>query len=141
MVVPASGDVLQTIVRFPRLAPYRFEVPADVTLFRQGSIADAALLLEKGRVELSIMVHGAQAILEILGEGEFLGEMALLDGGPRSATARTLETCVVKVIPADQFHAHIASLDSMTRAILIKLSQRVRAGNVSKVMFPGAFKG
>jgi CRP-like cAMP-binding protein len=133
-----KGDVLQNIVQYPRLAPYRFEIPANVTLFRQGNIADAAILLEKGRIELSITVHGTEAILEIINEGEVLGEMALLDGAPRSATARTLESCVVKVIPADHFHAHIASLDSMTRAMLIKLSQRVRAGNPAKVMFPRA---
>jgi hypothetical protein len=45
-----KGDVLQNIVQYPRLAPYRFEIPANVTLFRQGNIADAALLLEKGRL-------------------------------------------------------------------------------------------
>lgn len=138
MNAPIKGDVLQTIVQYPRLAPYRFEVPPNVTLFRQGNFADAALLLESGRVELSVSVLGAEAILEIIGEGEFLGEMALLDGEPRSATARTLETCVLKVIPADQFHAHIASLDSMTRAMLIKLSLRVRAGNTAKVLYPRA---
>lgn len=137
MLHVVAGDVLQTVVQYPRLSPFRFEIPAGVTLFRQGSLADAALLLELGRVELLVTVNGAEAVLDVVSEGEFVGEMALLDGLPRSATARTVEPCVVKVIPAEQFHAHIASLDSMTRALLIKLCQRVRNGNTAKVLYPG----
>src|ERR1700751_4119210 len=60
------------------------EVPAGSAVFNEGETGAELYILESGQVEL---VQGAGAALATLGPGDFLGEMALLDGQPHTATA------------------------------------------------------
>lgn len=65
-----------------------FELEAGGLLFRQGDPGDALYCVEHGRIALTVrMPGGGQVPLSEVGPGEVLGEMALLDAGPRSATA------------------------------------------------------
>lgn len=67
----------------------------DATIFARMEPGDALLLIETGRVEISVTsMSGRKSVLNHMGPGEALGEIALLDGGPRSAdvTAATQTT-------------------------------------------------
>ena len=67
-------------------------VPAGHILFQEGDAGDGLYGILAGRVAFTVdSVQGKGLILNVLGPGEFFGEIALLDGGPRSATvtART----------------------------------------------------
>src|SRR5215212_10690574 len=66
--------------------------PAGSVLFRKGEGGDAMYLIEGGRVRIHIRDReGADVTLAELARGDFFGEMALLDGKPRSASATVTE--------------------------------------------------
>jgi len=60
-------------------------------LFRQGDEGTALYVILQGRIKISVSRRMDKMTLAILGQGEFLGEMALLDGLPRSADAMAME--------------------------------------------------
>ena len=95
------------------------ELPAGKTLTREG---------EPGR-EFAVIVDGSVEVrrkgrkLRVLGPGEWLGEIALLTGGPRTATATTLEPTRVLLIRGGMFR----SLLERTPSIAYKVLERVAA--------------
>ena len=63
-------------------------------LFRAGQPGEAMYIVKQGEVELYIKDHAGQHIrLAVAGPGAIFGELALLDAGPRTATALALEHC------------------------------------------------
>jgi CRP/FNR family transcriptional regulator, cyclic AMP receptor protein len=65
-------------------------------VFSQGQVADAVFYIQQGKVKLTVVSEqGKEAVVAILGPGQFFGE-ACLNGHPlRIATTRTLEECVI----------------------------------------------
>jgi CRP/FNR family transcriptional regulator, cyclic AMP receptor protein len=65
-------------------------------VFSQGQVADAVFYIQQGKVKLTVVSEqGKEAVVAILGSGQFFGE-ACLNGHPlRIATTRTLEECVI----------------------------------------------
>lgn len=121
---------------FQRLGAGRFLVRQGTCLFREGQRGTGAFMIESGRVELMKRVRGSETVLAIAGPGEILGEMALIDGNPRSATAITTTETVLLAIPASQFSAHLSQLDPVTRMILRKMTRLVRTGNETLIFRP-----
>ena len=73
-------------------------------VFREGSPGDALYLLLAGKIRISREVAGmGEEALAILGEGDYFGEMSIIDGAPRSADARVHERCRLLAIPKDGF--------------------------------------
>ncbi len=70
-------------------------------LFNEGDAADGVYLLIKGELEVLRTVGSHEQILKRFKEGEFVGEVAVLDGGKRSACARALGSVTVGKIPKD----------------------------------------
>ncbi|MBK9655104.1 MAG: DUF1003 domain-containing protein [Rhodanobacteraceae bacterium] len=67
------------------------ELPAGTLLFQAGQPGEAMYVVKRGEIELYIKDHAGQKIaLATAGVGQVFGEMALLDHGPRTATARAL---------------------------------------------------
>src|SRR5271165_1936424 len=68
----------------------------DQIIFSQGEAADAVFYIQQGKVKLTVVSEqGKEAVVAILGPGQFFGE-ACLNGHPlRIATTRTLEECVI----------------------------------------------
>jgi selenocysteine lyase/cysteine desulfurase/CRP-like cAMP-binding protein len=71
------------------------EVDSGAALVTEGQAADSAYVVLRGAVEVSRERHGRNVRLATLGPGRMLGELSLLDGGPRTATCRALEPAVV----------------------------------------------
>ena len=95
-------------------------------LFREGEEADAAYLVEKGKLEVTKKVRDDETVLAMMGPGDIIGEMALIDGAPRSASVRAMEDTVVLRVSKANFQERLAGIDPICRAILTRLSQRVR---------------
>src|SRR5437764_10890959 len=69
------------------------ECEAGSDLFRAGDAGDSMYLIEKGKIQISMKSSdGEELILAVLGQGDFFGEMALIDGHPRSANATICES-------------------------------------------------
>jgi CRP/FNR family cyclic AMP-dependent transcriptional regulator len=68
-------------------------------LFRKGDPGRSMYLILEGRIQIYMeSSDGQAAVLRVLESGQFLGEMALLDGGARSANAMTMTPCEVFVL-------------------------------------------
>lgn len=104
--------------------------PAKHVIFREGEEGDRLLLLLEGRVKVSLTSpEGKEAILSILEPGQLIGEMSLLDGGPRSATVTTMDACRFLVIWRKDFLGFLERRPHVALALLQALSLRLRATN------------
>lgn len=87
-------------------------------VFTEGSPGDCAYLIHTGKI--AITQNGVQ--LAVLGSNTMFGEMALLDGAPRMATASVLETTILIVIQKTVFEKKLEKADPfLIRLIRIML--------------------
>jgi len=75
------------------------DVPAGTVVFRQGDPGDALYFVHSGTVRITLTREGLKSELASLGKGDFFGEMALIDGSPRSATATCVTPCRLLSVP------------------------------------------
>jgi CRP-like cAMP-binding protein len=79
-------------------------VPQNTRLFRQGDKGDAMYLIESGRVRISIRdAEEQEVILAELAQGDFFGEMAIIDGRQRSADAKVIEDARLAILSREAF--------------------------------------
>jgi EAL domain-containing protein (putative c-di-GMP-specific phosphodiesterase class I) len=104
----------------------RRELFAGEVLYRQGDPSDCAWLVESGQVEL-VSVQGRRTARHgVLGAGELIGELGLLDGAPRSATATARSDCRLLAIEREQFLERLQAGDPILRTLVDSLLQRIR---------------
>jgi CRP/FNR family transcriptional regulator, cyclic AMP receptor protein len=78
------------------------KVPAQHTLFQAGDPGDSLFIVDKGEIELFIKdTAGQKIVLTTAGPGDMFGELAMLDSGPRTATALALTDSEVLVLDRD----------------------------------------
>ena len=63
------------------------EFPTGAVLFREGDPGKEMYVIQAGRISVSKKVRDVEKVLGTLGQGEFVGEMAIISNKPRSATA------------------------------------------------------
>jgi len=95
-------------------------------LFRQGDKADYAYIIESGSVEVSHRQGEQKLVLSNLGEGDIIGEMAIIDNLPRTASAQASEPTRVLAIPLDYISEKIADSDPTVRLCLRHIMARYR---------------
>ncbi|MFE3547400.1 cyclic nucleotide-binding domain-containing protein [Streptomyces kronopolitis] len=89
------------------LAPAHLR-PARSVLLRQGDPATHVILLDCGSTLVTLTGPGGErTLLAVRGPGELLGELAVLDAKPRSASVIAAEGCLVHLIPASDFLAFV----------------------------------
>jgi CRP/FNR family cyclic AMP-dependent transcriptional regulator len=104
----------------------RMSLRSGEILFREGDEGTALYIIHQGRIKISISKRTDKLTLAVLGEGEFLGEMALLDGQPRSADAVALEETRLYSLSRKDFLSFILNNENAVRTILSALSMRLR---------------
>jgi EAL domain-containing protein (putative c-di-GMP-specific phosphodiesterase class I) len=107
--------------------PYSVPFKAGATIFAEGDEPVGAFLIESGRIEISTTQFGERRVLAELGPGMLLGEMAVIDDSPRTATARALTHCRLTPIDSDQFAERLAAADPVVRALLMSQLTRYRS--------------
>src|SRR6267142_2531545 len=100
---------------------------AGAVLFRTGDEGDAMYLIEKGKVRICVRTKdGHEVSLTELHRGDFFGEMALLDGKPRSADARVAEDARLAVLSREHFLSFVSSNPNVALEMLTALTNRLR---------------
>jgi len=99
---------------------------ANEFLFKEGDEGDFAYIIESGSVEVSNQRGDRKLILSNLGEGDVLGEGAVIDKLPRTATARAIEPTRVIAIPVDYIDQKINAADPTVRLFLRLIMERYR---------------
>jgi CRP-like cAMP-binding protein len=105
------------------------EFPAGAVLFREGEPGREMYVVQQGRVTISKRVGEVEKILSSFGPGEFLGEMAILNAKPRSATATCAERSKLLVIDAKTFEAMVRSNAEIAIRMIKKLAGRLQEAN------------
>ncbi|HXI79927.1 MAG TPA: cyclic nucleotide-binding domain-containing protein [Verrucomicrobiae bacterium] len=99
------------------------EVPAGTALTHEGRQEGYFFVIVSGTVRIE---RGGRTI-NTIGAGDFLGEIALLDGGPRTATATTESPCRLLSLTFKRFHQLLDSSPPVRTAILEAVGVRLRA--------------
>jgi uncharacterized membrane protein len=102
-------------------------VPQNTRLFRQGDMGDAMYLIESGRVRISIRDNEEQeVILAELAQGDFFGEMSIIDGRQRSADAKVIEDARFAILSREAFLSFVRSNPDVALEMLSALTDRLR---------------
>jgi len=109
------------------------KIDAGDLIFSEGEPADAAFLIEEGTVEISVERDGGGQTLAMLGPGEVFGEMGVIDGSPRSATATAIGNCLLVEVSAEQIQQVIAKSDPFFAELMRKLVGRLRDTQASLI--------
>lgn len=105
----------------------RRTVRAGKAVFRQDDPGSSLYVIESGVVKVQrTSPEGKEVILTILGPGDFFGELALLDGEPRSADAVAKEDTALLVLERDDFLAFLDRAPAVATKLLAALSRRLR---------------
>lgn len=96
-------------------------------IFHKDQAGDALYIIESGRIRIFLPAEGGDELtVEVAGPGEVFGELALLDGRPRSASAETLEATAVYTISREEFRQSVAATPQLAVGLIELLSQRLR---------------
>ena len=96
-------------------------------IFHLGDPGDALFVIVTGDVKISLPSEtGDEAILATLSAGDVFGELALLDGAPRSASATALSATETVVLPRDRFRELIATEAGVRDALLASIAGELR---------------
>lgn len=118
-------DTVPTAAEYPQVAQHRIELQQGQVLFREGDAPDVAFLVESGC--LAITTGADQRLLAEVRAGELLGEMAVIDRSPRTATATAIATCVLVPITPEQIAERLVNTDPVVRALLEGQLRRYRS--------------
>jgi CRP/FNR family cyclic AMP-dependent transcriptional regulator len=108
------------------LRPRRFR--RDETIFHAGDPGDALFIVADGQVKITLPPDDGSepAILTTIGPGGFFGELAMLDGAPRSATAVALGAVATQVLHRDTFDRLVDTQPALRHALLTSLAGEIR---------------
>ncbi len=125
--VPLFASLEDDEVRDLRSLLRTREAPADTELFHAGDLGDAMYLIESGRVRITINDdENKEIILAELAQGDFFGEMAIIDGKQRSASATVSENAVLAVLSRDDFLRFIRNNPGVALEMLSATFGRLR---------------
>ena len=95
-------------------------------VFREGSPGDTAYIVQSGAVEIFKCKGDTEVVLGTVAEGGIFGEMALIDGEPRMASARAVAPTTLIVIGRNAFAAKMKDADPMVAGVIRLLARNIR---------------
>ncbi len=99
------------------------------TVFRQGDLGGSMYVIRSGKVRVLKEAHGRQREVTTLGPGDFFGEMAVVTGRPRSATAEVVEEAELLKVPADKLQEMVAGTGEVAIRLIRHLAERLENAN------------
>lgn len=148
MTASTSSRALQTVPFFANLSQGEAEDLAErlvirrfspgQIIFHHGDPGGLLYIIMRGKVKIAHSTpEGNEALLAILGEDDFFGELALLDDSPRSATAEALQLTETLTLHRDEFISFIHNNPQFSLHVLQTLARNIRRLNsqLSDVFF------
>lgn len=106
---------------------YKKEYPKNTIIFSEGDEPDSLYAVLKGKIWILLNnIHGKELVLTIHEEGDYFGEMALIDDSPRSATAMTKDDVELLLLQGKEFKNLLAAKPNMVFNLLKGLTHRFR---------------
>jgi len=140
-----DGSILESSALFSglertaldRLAHYSLlkTLEKNEQLFSQGDRSDGCFAILEGVLKVSVVSsEGHETLLAMLGAGDVIGEMGLIDAEPRSATATALKPCSLAFLASRDFIHTADNCPAIYVHMLKILSSRLRASNEAATM-------
>ncbi|HEX5614106.1 MAG TPA: cyclic nucleotide-binding domain-containing protein [Acidimicrobiia bacterium] len=98
-------------------------VAPGTEVVREGDVGEAMYLVADGQLR----VTRAGAELAVIGQGDFFGELALLDPAPRDATVTAVTNATVVALDREAFRATLDEVPSLRDALLVGMARRLHA--------------
>ena len=95
-------------------------------IFRENDPSNCAYIVGVGAIEICKKTPRGQKVLKVLGDNEIFGEMGLIDGLPRSATARARQDSVVYILTSKNFDTLVHTNPKALLPIMKVLTSRLR---------------
>jgi CRP/FNR family cyclic AMP-dependent transcriptional regulator len=106
----------------------REEVPANRPIFYIGEHGSSFMILASGRVAITQPDEdGKEMVINTAGPGSFFGELSLLDGGPRTATVRTMSDAVVLTLGREDFLQFVRAHPDFAIHLMEEMGRRQRS--------------
>jgi len=140
-IIPSDeADSLSRIPLFRRLTPEELEqlaqevdlvkFDADETIFNEQDKGDALYVVETGSVRIWVLDEDVEPVtLKELGSGEFFGELAVLDRGPRSTNATAIGETTLHRLSSDDFQAFLMKHPDVAIDVICEIGARMRQTN------------
>lgn len=130
----ARGEMPPAFAALPRALAERLWAEAKLvtagagkTLVALGAHSTSVYLVVSGRVQVTLVsLGGREVILRDLVEGDLFGELAAIDGQPRSASIVALADCQLASIPAEAFRAATSALPEGAQWLAKRLTAQIR---------------
>ncbi|MBN1291024.1 MAG: Crp/Fnr family transcriptional regulator [Candidatus Latescibacteria bacterium] len=130
-------DILQQIPLFSSLTNEELEAikrvsitkkfPKDQIILLEDEDGDTLFIILQGKVKVTTFSEsGKEVIFSILNEGDFFGEMSLLDGKPRSATVVSMDNAKIQMIRRVEFYRLLEDHPRIALRLLEELASRLR---------------
>jgi CRP-like cAMP-binding protein len=113
-------------------------IPRGTTIFSKGDPGTSLFAILEGQVKVvSFSAQGKNAVFNVLGAGDIFGEIALLDGGERTADVTAVTDCKLMVIERRDFLPLVHSRPDVSQKLIEVLCARLRhtSRQVEEVMF------
>ncbi|GAA4084596.1 Crp/Fnr family transcriptional regulator [Zhongshania borealis] len=128
---------IENVDLFDGLMPEEIQILRDTSVLRdfakntvlihEGDVADSLYVVESGRVKVYCSdKSGKDFVLNILEDGDYFGELALLDDDKRSASVRAMEATKVRIVYKEDFKAILDMHPNITRILNKNLTRRIR---------------
>jgi CRP/FNR family transcriptional regulator len=139
-MAPDPAELIARVPLFAELSPDELarigsvaiprSFPKGVRIFHEGDHSDACYIVCEGDLRVTREHSDGRAIaLATLGPGDIFGELAMLDGGVRSASVETLTDAELLGLPASDVRRVIASHGDIAAKLIVALTKRVRETN------------
>lgn len=102
------------------------EIAKDTIVFLEGEIPDNMYVVKSGKFEIIKNINGTDTKVSEVNQGELIGEMALFDLKPRSATIKAIEDSVVVVLPYVNLLDQMDKLPEWVKVVMRTLSEKLR---------------
>ena len=119
------GSTIKKLAQFGQLR----RMERGGIIFREGEWGQEMFIILSGSVEITVERDGKQVTIARLGQGDFFGEMAVLEGEPRSGTAVALEPSLIVALNQDNFRQLLKEDGELAWRMMKVLSARIRALN------------
>jgi CRP-like cAMP-binding protein len=123
LFAPLGDDLLAGLAASLRRRAFR----RGTMIFHKDQVGDALYIIESGTVRIFLPSEGGNELhIDTLGPGAVFGDMALLDGQARSASADAMEDTVTHTLSREEFQRYLSSSPALATALIALLSTRLR---------------
>jgi CRP-like cAMP-binding protein len=116
-----SGDAIDMRM-FAQRAGTNVAYPAGSIVFNKGDPGSCMYVVQSGLIEMTI----GDKVIESCGANEAIGFMSMIDGAPRSSTARVKEACELSLIDQRKFRFMVDEIPNFALYIMGAMARRIR---------------